>query len=131
MTTEIKPPRDIKALILQMKLDANYEMRVLAEEEIIKKFDDLLAENDRLKKELEEVKKNSLFSTRQFYGEEYQKRMTDLDALNWKLQQELCKQNAKAERLVEGVKEKIEEDEHNHVSVFELEYALAEFEKES
>lgn len=43
---------DLKALLLQMKLDTNYEMRILAEETIVNMFDDLRAENERLKQQV-------------------------------------------------------------------------------
>jgi len=42
----------LKELLLQMKLDANYEMRILAEETIVNMFDDLRAENERLKQQV-------------------------------------------------------------------------------
>lgn len=49
---------NVKALLLQMKLDENPEMRVLAEETIINYFDKLTKENQELNKKLKEAEAN-------------------------------------------------------------------------
>lgn len=47
----------IKELLLQMKLDENYEMRILAEEEILNAYTDLLEQAMKLRDVLERFKK--------------------------------------------------------------------------
>ena len=50
---------NLKSLLLQMKLDDNYEMRVIAEEEIVNSYEKLQQENGKLLNRIHELVKEN------------------------------------------------------------------------
>lgn len=57
---------NLKSLLLQMKLDDNYEMRVIAEEKIVNSYEKLQQENERLKKALEVAEDALMYMTEDY-----------------------------------------------------------------
>lgn len=55
--------RELKTLLLQMKLDQNYEMRIIAEETIVNEYDDLIASLEK-----ERAKSARLLEALKFYA---------------------------------------------------------------